>query len=80
MVELKGFLYYSYCRNPSGWEFIVPTRTLIGIFLLKVAKPLELRKGLLTQGLVVRYTYLLLVLWYTYIPTYYPVSVCNPIT
>ena len=25
---------YSYCRNPTGREFFVPTRTLIGVFLL----------------------------------------------
>ena len=28
------FPYYSYCRNPKGREFFVPTRTLIGVKLL----------------------------------------------
>ena len=27
--------YYSYCRKPTVWEFIVPARTLIGKNLLK---------------------------------------------
>ena len=30
----RTFPYYSYCRNPTGREFFVPTRTLIGVFLL----------------------------------------------
>ena len=29
------FPYYSYCRNPTGREFFVPARTLIGVKLLK---------------------------------------------
>jgi hypothetical protein len=24
----RYFLYYSYCRNPTGWEFFVPAGTL----------------------------------------------------
>ncbi len=28
------FLYYSYCRKSTGWEFFVPARTLIDVKLL----------------------------------------------
>ncbi len=28
------FLYYSYCRNPTGREFFIPAQTLIGVKLL----------------------------------------------
>ena len=28
------FLYYSYCRNPEGWEFFIPVGTLIAVKLL----------------------------------------------
>ncbi len=24
----RYFLYYFYCRNPTGWEFFIPARTL----------------------------------------------------
>ena len=27
----RAFTYYSYCRNPIGWEFFVATRTHMGI-------------------------------------------------
>ena len=29
----RAFSDYSYCRNPTGWEFFVPAWTLIGVFL-----------------------------------------------
>jgi hypothetical protein len=25
----RAFMYYSYCRNPIGWEFFVATRPLM---------------------------------------------------
>ncbi len=31
----RYFLYYSYCRNPTGREFFVPAGTLIAVKLLK---------------------------------------------
>ncbi len=30
----RYFPYYSYRRNPTGWEFFVPARTLIAVKLL----------------------------------------------
>jgi hypothetical protein len=30
----RYFLYYSYSKNPTGWEFFVPARTLIAVKLL----------------------------------------------
>jgi hypothetical protein len=30
----RYFPYYSYCRNPTGWEFFVPAGTLIAVKLL----------------------------------------------
>jgi hypothetical protein len=41
----RAFSYYSYCRNPTGWEIFVPAQTLIGVFLkitdLKSAKSIR---------------------------------------
>jgi hypothetical protein len=31
----RYFLYYSYNRNPTGWEFFVPAGTLLVVKLLK---------------------------------------------
>ena len=30
----RYFPYYSYPRNPTGWEFFIPTGTLIAVKLL----------------------------------------------
>ena len=37
-------MYYSYCKNPTGWEFFVPIRTLIGVKLL-TNKPIGASPG-----------------------------------
>jgi hypothetical protein len=40
----RAFPYYSYCRNPMGWEFFVPARTLIEVFLFIVAFSLTMHR------------------------------------
>jgi hypothetical protein len=35
---LRYFRYYSYSRNPTGWEFFDPARTLIAVKLLNQIK------------------------------------------
>ena len=39
----RAFPYYSYCMNPTGWEFFVPAGTLIAVKLLIVAFDLSMQ-------------------------------------
>jgi len=61
------FPHYSYCRNPTGWEFFVPTETCIVVELLKYLRHYYVCKRPTSSKILAGYAMYLEVHTYSYV-------------